>query len=713
MNPAIKNNDKYRQTGTSTVHVTGETHFSWDSNGQPFSQHFDDIYFSRHSGIDESRHVFIEHNHLPRRWAALGQDAQFIIGETGFGTGLNFLVAWDIWRQLAPPDARLHFVSVEKYPLGRDQLQQALQLWPQLAPLAAALISAYPPMPAQSFHRLLLDKGRVTLTLILDDALAGLRQLLPVATPGPKVVASNPSWAGKTTVVDAWFLDGFAPAKNPDMWSQPLFETLARLSGTGTTFATFSAAGRIKQGLPQVGFQVHKVAGFGRKRDMLCGGFQSTPATDAVAQPATGKQTAPTDLAWHLMAGVATSRTTSTTTPISERHIIVIGAGLAGCHSARALAERGYRVTLLEKAQIASGASGNAQGVVYAKAANPDGALTDFNLTALQFACRYYRTRIGYASCGKASGVIHLPQTDKQADDYRAIAARYHRESDFVRWLEQDETEADCGLALTGGGLLFPQAGWLDPRRLCRELTAHANITCREQCPVEQLIYHQGQWQAWGEDGVLLAQAPTLVIASANDILRLEQTRHLPVKPIRGQVTEVAATAASQKLSRVVCGKGYTAPAHEGTHCLGASFNLRTSATAPDPADDTGNLANVADLSATLTGWGQPVNSRVSFRCASPDYLPLVGVAPIAANFRQDFTGLKRNANTRVDATGSYYPGLFINCGHGSRGLAYTPLCAELLASVISAEPLPLARDMAKRLHPARFLIRDLQRNRV
>ena len=675
---------------------------TWDAHGRPFSHRFDDVYFSRDSGLDESRYVFIEQNQLPQRWANLPPHAHFVIGETGFGTGLNFLAAWDLWRRLAPSGARLHFVSVEKYPLARKQLQQALQLWPQLRSLANELIEAYPPQPAQGFHRLIMDKGDVTLTLIFDDALAGLRQLLPVLAPGPTVATSKPSWMGKTTKIDAWFLDGFAPSKNPDMWSQPLFQALARLSGTNTTFATFSAASRIKQGLPAVGFELRKVPGFGRKRDMLCGNF--------VAAESLPFNEPPQNHGWHLMAGGEESR--------RERHVLVIGGGLAGCQSARALAQRGYRVTLLEQARIASGASGNAQGVVYAKANNP-GPLADFNLTALQFACRFYRTRIGYATCGALSGVVHVPQTEKQMRDYRALAARFDGEADFVRWLEPQQTEAECGLYLASGGLLFPQAGWLDPRQLCRQLLDHEKITCLEEASVEQLAYNQshdqnqGQWQALGSEGILLGQAPQVVIASASDARKFTQTRHLPVKPIRGQVTEVAATPASRRLTRVLCGRGYIAPARDDAHCLGASFNLHDSSNQTRAADDRQNLDTIGDLSTSLGDWGEPLRSRVSFRCASPDYLPLVGAAPVAADFNRDFAGLRRNARAPIDATGRYYPGLFINIGHGSRGLAYTPLCAELLASLMDAEPLPLARDVVLRLHPARFLIRDLQRNKL
>jgi tRNA 5-methylaminomethyl-2-thiouridine biosynthesis bifunctional protein len=681
---------------------------AFDEQGQPYSSQFDDVYFSRESGIDESCYVFLQHNQLAERWQALAGGSTFVIGETGFGTGLNFLVAWELWQRAAPRSATLHFVSVEKYPLSRIQLQQALALWPQLAHLAEPLIQAYPPMPGQDFHRLVFENGRVQLTLIFDDAVAGLQQLLPLTTPGPNTLVQKPSWDGEPLQLDAVFLDGFAPAKNPAMWSQPLFDTLARLSGPSTTFATFTAAAVARHGLKDAGFSVTKVPGFGRKRHMLWGQFSPELATPEPTPTTSDTRLAKPrgiESAWYLTAAIEK--------PGNPKELIIIGAGLAGCHTARALAERGFRVTVLERGTIASGASGNPQGVVYAKASNRDQPLTRFNVTALQFACRYYQTQTGYASCGAGCGVVHVAQSARQAEEYRLFAKAFANEPEFVQWLDQAGSEAECGVPLISGGLLFPQAGWLNPQALCRELLNHSSITCKEQRAVAQIAYADGQWQAFGASGEVHAEAPRLVIANARDALQLEQTAHLPLKAIRGQVTEAEESKTSQHLTHVLCGSGYIAPASKGVHCLGASFNLHETSPAPNEADDVQNLQQVADLSPALTDWPAVRSGRVSFRCTTPDYLPIVGLAPSAPDFLQRFAKLRRSAKTIVDDTGSFYPGLYVNVGHGSRGLTYAPLCAELLASLITAAPLPLSRNMVKYLHPARFLIRDLKRRRL
>ena len=194
----------------------------WDDQGRPHSRVFNDVYFSDLSGLDETRYVFLEQNRLAERFAALAPGERLVIGETGFGTGLNFLCAWQLFEQHACAGARLHFISVEKYPLSHTDLQRALALWPSLEPFAAPLLTQYVAIH-QGFQRLVLDAGRVTLTLLIGDVMEQLPQL--------------------DAQVDAWFLDGFAPAKNPDMWTAELFAELARLAAPGSTISTFTSTG--------------------------------------------------------------------------------------------------------------------------------------------------------------------------------------------------------------------------------------------------------------------------------------------------------------------------------------------------------------------------------------------------------------------------------------------------------------------------------------
>lgn len=211
------------------------------------SEHFDDVYFSADDGLAETSHVFIEGNGLPGAWQ--GQE-RFIICETGFGTGLNFLTAWSLFEETAEPGQKLDFVSFEKYPLSPDQIREALSVWRETLGDKTDRMLAHYPVALPGFHRIALS-DRVTLTLVFDDVNEAMMRLEAEA--------------------DCWFLDGFKPASNPEMWSETVFEQMARLSKPGTRFATFTAAGFVKRGLEGAGFAVRKVPGFGRKREMLVG----------------------------------------------------------------------------------------------------------------------------------------------------------------------------------------------------------------------------------------------------------------------------------------------------------------------------------------------------------------------------------------------------------------------------------------------------------
>lgn len=242
--PAI---DKSLQQSSQTI--------EW-RNGQPYSTRFEDVYFSTSAdnpqqGPLETEYVFLKHNQLAERWQHLSESS-FTIAETGFGTGLNFLSACRLWLSMAPKSACLHFISTEKYPLTQAQMQQAHANWEDLSAISQAFLLQYTSLP-NGVHRFILFAGRIQLTLHIGDIQSTLPNL--------------------NTQVDAWFLDGFAPAKNPDMWQPALFAHMAHLSHNQTTFATFTSAGVVRRALQAHGFSVHKASGYGKKREMLYGHF--------------------------------------------------------------------------------------------------------------------------------------------------------------------------------------------------------------------------------------------------------------------------------------------------------------------------------------------------------------------------------------------------------------------------------------------------------
>lgn len=647
----------------------------WDGN-TPEAAAFGDIYFSRDNGLAESRHVFLDGNRLQQRWQQLSPRGTFVIGETGFGTGLNFLLAWQLWQQTAPADARLFFISTELYPLTHSELGRALGHWPTLAPLAQPLLAQYPPL-LPGYHWLRF--GNVTLLLLFGDALHTLPQLAD--SQHPAIAGRNP-WA-----VDAWFLDGFAPAKNPQLWQQALLGDIAALSKPGTTLATFTAAGQVRRDLGAHGFAVQKVPGYGSKREMIVATFAAPghPTPHTAETP------------WLLPSA-------SHATP---QQVAVIGAGLAGCHIARALAERGVSVHVYERhAAAAQEASGNPQGALYTKLSASAAALSRFSLASLQYALRHYRQSLP----GKPLEDCGLLQLHDERDD--ALQALLGHAPALAQWVDAQGATEHSGLALQRGGWWLPQAGWIHPAALCRALLDHPAIHTHFGCPVETLQQQEGWWQLRDGQQQVIGSAPHVVIACANSTRSFQQTQWLPLRPVRGQVSQLPATDASTALRCVLCDEGYLTPAANGQHCLGASFVPGDTDTALRASEQEHNLQLLEALSPALAaGWQDAaLGGRAALRATTPDHLPLAGPLPDRDAFLRNYAALQHNARAVIGEAGHYIGGLWLFGAFGGRGLCYIPLAAELLASQLLNTPRPLPRDLQAALAPARFVIRELVR---
>lgn len=706
----------------------------WTDDNLPKSVAFDDIYFSKDNGLAETEYVFLQQNRLQERFNALKSNHCFVIGETGFGTGLNFLATWNLWAQTAPITARLHFISVEKYPLSGAQLSRALSLWPSLKFYSKELLAQYRIIKTAGFHRLSFADGKVQLTLIIDDAQTALNHLF--ASDHPRY--RRPQWQG----IDAWFLDGFAPAKNPAMWSANLLATVSKLTKPQGTLATFTAASSVRKHLQTAGFTVEKIPGFGKKRQMIKAVFDGTGnrannETEREPFKKTGhpaSECAGKSIPWAVITGYrATAK---------SKRIVVLGAGLAGCHTARALADCGYQVTVIDRANtLSAGASGNAQGVVYAKLSPQRQPLGEFNLFSLLYAQHHYRQFWSQGNrYGQQCGVLQLAYSEKINQQQHQIAEIVNRDggnSDLLEFISAQQASKIAGLPLNKSGLYFPKSGWLNPAAVCQELVKHPSITVKLNTTVNNIDHKANHWRLSGncEDGERknrgienrsstgnkitnpweMNAVDTLIIANATDARQLPLLQWLPVRAIRGQVTLMPAFELTRNLKTVICGQGYIAPAVDGYHCAGASFNLHDSDTTIKQRDHLANVKHIADLLPTITTEYmnyQKLDGRVSFRCATPDYLPMVGPVPDADAFGQDYAQLRRNARADSDCSGTYLPGLYLNIGHGSRGICYTPLCGALLSSIISGEPPPLPASIIQALNPARFIIRDLIRNR-
>ncbi|WDG40899.1 bifunctional tRNA (5-methylaminomethyl-2-thiouridine)(34)-methyltransferase MnmD/FAD-dependent 5-carboxymethylaminomethyl-2-thiouridine(34) oxidoreductase MnmC [Pseudomonas synxantha] len=648
----------------------------WDDQGRPHSRVFDDVYFSDQSGLEETRYVFLEQNRLQERFAALPAGGRLVIGETGFGTGLNFLCAWQLFEQHAAAGAQLHFVSVEKYPLSHPDLQRALALWPELQPLAEQLLAQYIAIH-QGFQRLVLGHGRVTLTLLIGDALEQLPQL--------------------DAQIDAWFLDGFAPAKNPDMWTAELFAELARLAAPGSTISTFTSTGWVRRLINAAGFKMKRTPGIGHKWEILRGEFVGWPAD--IPRPTA---TPP----WFARP----------TTHYAERRALVIGAGLAGCATAASLAARGWQVCLLERhAALAQEASGNPQGVLYLKLSAHGTTLSQLIVSGFGYTRRLLE-QLQRGVDWDACGVLQLAFNPKEAERQAQLAQAFA--TDLLHPVDAAQAQALAGVALDQGGLFFPEGGWVHPPALCEWQARHPGIEVRLHQEALTLQQVDGQWQARDAEA-LIASAPVVILAGAAEVKRFPFSAALPLKRIRGQITRLPQTTESQHLSTVVCAQGYVAPARLGEHTLGASFAFNSDDLTPTLAEHVDNLSLLREISQPLLqalhAGSAPLESlqgRAAFRCTSPDYLPIVGPLADAAAFAQAYGVLARDARQVPDTPCPWLDGVYINSGHGSRGLITAPLSAELLAAWLDNEPLPLPASVAQACHPNRFALRELIRGK-
>lgn len=679
----------------------------WTS-GQPHSTEYDDIYFSVDNGLEETHHVFLAGNRLHERWQQLADngttDAIFTIAETGFGTGLNFLCAWQAWNahfahrnlqvgQGANPNAgqdadratpRLHFISTELHPLTQADLAAALALWPKLAPLSSQLVAQYQYIAA-GWHRLEFDAGRVTLTLLVGEVASSLPQL--------------------RAKVDAWFLDGFSPAKNPAMWQPSLYAQMARLSLAGTTFSTFTSAGMVRRGLQEAGFQVTKVPGFGRKREMLSGKYAAEQHVDTAATelplpiPSSPVPTRPVD----------SNLARSSSSPLPGRRAIVIGGGIAGCASSHALARRGWQVTLIERhAALAQEASGNPVGIVYPRLAAASAVLGDLAMAGYLHTLRLLHS-LGVEQTGfRACGVMQLGFEPRELARIRAIATQ-DWPGDVVQYLAAQQASQVAGLPVAWDGLYFPAAGWLDPVLLCKSLATHAGIQLMASTQALNLIHADGLWQVI-DDRRVLATAEVVIIASATDSMQFSQTAHCLLAPVRGQVSMLPQTAATSPLKTVLCTDGYISPAYARMHCLGATFSPGDTDTGIRSADHAHNLTMLQTMLPGLIADDNTAawQGRAAVRSTTQDYLPVAG--PLLDPARLIATPPR---HTAAVSSLPWLPGLYINAGHGSKGLVHAPLCAELLASAICGEPMPVPTKLLAALDPNRFLLRSMGLKRL
>lgn len=667
----------------------------WSADGEPRSELFDDLYFSTDNGLAESRYVFIHQNRLPHRWQDHNQP-NFVIAETGFGSGLNFLASCVEFSRFCQsnPQARLkrlHFISFEKYPLSRQDLARAHQRWPELAELTAQLQQQYPPA-ISGCHRLMFNEGQIILDLWFGD----IKDTLPT-------LASTT--AG---IVDAWFLDGFAPGKNPDMWQPAMFKQMARVAKADSTLATFTAASDVRRGLAAAGYDIVRVKGFGKKRQMITGSFTEVNVT----------QRQITNPPWF-------DRPASST----AQDITIIGGGIASAAAAIALVKRGKNVTLLCKdAQAALAASGNRQGGLYPLLSANQDPLSQLYSTGFGFSQVLVKSLValGHAIPHGLNGLLQLGYTNDLQQRHHNIVTKGGWPKELVERVSMEQASDLAGVPLTSPALYYPDAGWVNPQSYTRALLSeaerlsgasfHGTFTMEFDVTINKLIPAEQGWLL--EDAhKQQRQADTVILANGHHMLDFEQCQGLPLYPTSGQVSHVPGTPVSKRLKTVLCYKGYMTPAHEDNHCIGASFVQERTDMELTRQEQQENLDKLRDC--TDAPWAQDLNDdeiagKVGVRLSARDHLPMVGAVPKLSETAECYGDLQKGKRPSTYPTAPYYTNLYMIGVLGSRGLCSAPLLGEILASQIGDEPQPLSQSLLNGLNPNRYWIKQLLKgNRI
>ena len=678
-----------------------QVHFN--ESGTPVADHFDDVYFSNDSGIDETQHVFVAGNDLDERWQQWCNPT-FVIAETGFGTGLNFLVAMRAFNEFraANPDhplKRLYFITTEKFPLPQQDMQRALEAFPALKNEAQALASLYP-MGLEGCHRLHFDNHSTTLDLWIGD----VHELLP-------------QWHSPVNgLIDAWFLDGFAPSKNPDMWTDALFSQMARLSKTGTTFGTFTAAGIVKRGLAGVGFTIKKRNGFGRKRDMLTGVF------DQDHENVQHKLRLPAGPYYRYVNG-SLDKTSK---------VAVVGSGLAAATACLALVKRGICTTLyFDGDTLASGASGNPQGGFYPQLHSEASIASRIQAHSFLYARQAYDHTVEHAKvCGLADvahdfcGVIQLSFNDKVAERQNKLAAADVWPEALIKPVDSKEVSDIANLALPYSGLYIGLGGWLSPPQLVTamieealqsgKLTLKPNHTYVSHEAVETTKQQvQIRFNLDSAESEEVITADHLILALGAGAVNASNFNSLSLRPVRGQVEAIPTQMPIEQLNTVLCHKGYMTPVFEGRHALGSTYvkndlstDARSDETEMNLATHEQALANT-DIVQALQHDGK---ARAATRLGSPDHQPVVGALHNFDSLKELYTmlGVGKPLTSAPVLPSSVVSTL--TC-LGSRGLTTAPLMAEVLVSSLCKEPLPLSNDLLNAVNTSRFMTREAIRS--
>tara|TARA_Y100001934_G_C12369267_1_gene785362 strand:- start:146 stop:1975 length:1830 start_codon:yes stop_codon:yes gene_type:complete len=588
-----------------------------DDKGHIRSNEFEDIYFSIDNGLGESIHNFFDGNNLPNAW--VGKD-NFTIVELGFGTGMNMMLAVKYFLENENHPKHLDLISIEKFPLSKNVIRKALEPFKkELGEAFDLILDAYPDHAIPGFHYLEILPN-VNLLLIFDDVEEALNK-----------VSAN---------VDCWFLDGFNPAKNQSMWSGAVFQKMADLSALSASFATFTAAGFVRRGLQDVGFECTKEKGFGRKRERLIGCFK-------VESP---------------------NKKTSVYPNPSTQKIAIIGAGIAGATCAYELSKAGFDITIFEKAaDIASGASGNDLGLINPKLMAVQSPKSDFYTTAYLYALNFYKALQDIVDIGfDQRGSLHIGTDEKKVE-------KFHKMIEAANWpqsaLEIIDSSDKINFLNNKKALWMPLSAVIEPYKAVKALV---NLAVENGAKLElnqdvhdiklendayNIITEQDDFDSFDK----------VILCNALSAKKIDLVKDLILKPVRGQITKAKSKDNYFKLDQNLCFGGYLSQLKEDEFILGATYDRGDADDEHRAEDDLSNVDYLTRNFPELKDKFDIQTGRAGIRVSSEDYSPYVG-------------GYNGADGSRI----------YLSLAHRSHGLTSSPISAKIILNSIMGYSKPI-----------------------
>ena len=628
----------------------------WQEN-TPVSTAFEDPYYSLVNPCAEVEHTFLNGVNL----TDLAANEQLVIAETGFGTGLNFLLAVDHWLRHAKSTSTLTFISVEAFPLAKPDLLKAHAGITRLPDMHKDLQAQWPgPLPG--IHRLSFLKDRVRLLLLVGDVLSMLKD--------------------QQFIADAWFLDGFAPAKNPQMWSDDVFKEIARLSGLSARLASFTAAGNVRRGLQSVGFQVNRRPGFGNKRHCIDATLEST--------------------ACHREANIPWLRLPKPVLSGQRPTIAIIGAGIAGRTLARRLRQYQFDViTIAGPGSKRYSGSLLPRALIAPRLVRGADAYAQFWAQAYSDAiCELDKLDDGDLWQGARGLLFRFLETDQK--NLQALKTS-------TAWPDEWMEFQSAGVDQNEDALFFPKSGAIDPAHLFRLLGEQIDI----HADIHQLRQTQNGWELIDHDNRIVCQSNLVIIAAGTgssallgrpDGLRNGSGQLIslcPAVPPKQAILHDGYLTTADRCGRVIAGatinRAHALPKPETSEQ--ASFEILSRLS--DYLGETRSNSEALDLVPWAGG-----------RCDTVDHLPLAGPVQNHTAFDHDYRNLFHGVRLSTLPEASWLCGLYTMTGLGARGFQAAFLLADQLTAMISGQPLPLGQSVTADLLPCRFQIRELKKTR-